>query len=110
MTELLIYAAGLSKEETKLFALIKEASPGEEIALLRIFIRRMLALVMEAGSLKEMFQTMNALGYIAGRLAKLFEVQLALDRQSGDDAENKALLNVLQTVVDKIRQGNPNHR
>ena len=65
----------------------------------------MLCLVAEAGSLKEMFQTMNALGYIAGRLAKLFEVQLQLDRAPGSEQENKEFLDVLAMVVDRVRAG-----
>ena len=108
LAKLLIYAAGLTKEEAGLFERIKDASPGEEIALLRIFIRRMLALVMEAGSLKEMFQTMNALGYIAGRLAKLFEVQIQLDRAAGEDDQAKAYAEVVTRMVQRFRESRQN--
>jgi hypothetical protein len=104
VARLLIYGDGLTSEEAGLFQLIKDASPGEEIALLRIFIRRMLSLVLEAQSLKEMFQTMNALGYIAGRLARLFEVQIALDRSSSAEDDDKAYSEAINRLIERFRE------
>jgi hypothetical protein len=79
-----IYAGALNFRELGDYERFREANPDEEIVMLRMVIRRMLYLLNEAKAFQEIIQTLNALGYITGRLSKLFEVKMRQARVEKD--------------------------
>src|SRR5512139_3412265 len=67
------YAPELTPSERKEFDRLRQLNPYDEVALLRILIRRMLHTLNHASTFNETVQSVNALSYLAGRLAKLLE-------------------------------------
>ncbi len=98
------YAGELEAEEIRLYKRVREESPAEEIALLRIMIRRMLRTLNSVKSFQETIQTANAISYLTGRIAKLFEVQE--EGNPEDDEFARAYLIALREMIEKKRSEN----
>jgi hypothetical protein len=95
------YAPELSTQELRQFERLRNEGPAEEIALLRVLIRRMLQTLNQVKNFQEAIQSVNALSYLSGRLAKLFEVQSGM-RDDGEEV-TQAYLMALSEVVGKMR-------
>ena len=78
------YSLELTASERRNFPSLRSGNPGDEIALLRVLVRRMLYTLNHINSFPEAIQTVNALSYLVGRLAKLFEVQSSQGEASSD--------------------------
>ena len=94
------YAPQLEEEEIQDLRARLAKGLEDEIAVLRVYIRRVLDLANGSESLKESVQALGALGLASTRLANLLKVQQDLlgDNSSARQAISQALSEVLEEL------------